>query len=53
MMLYSLKHVLTVQAELGLGLCDQPLRTTRELIKANPNGEGAIKAYVLRAKAQP
>jgi hypothetical protein len=40
-----------VQAELGLGLCDQALRTTRELIKANPNGEGAIKAYVLRAKA--
>ena len=32
-------------------MCDQALRTTRELIKANPNGEGAIKAYVLRAKA--
>ena len=40
-----------VQAELGLGLCDQALRTTRELIKANPHGEGAIRAYVLRAQA--
>ena len=40
-----------MQAELGLGLCDQALRTTRELIKANPNGEGAIRAYVLRAQA--
>ena len=37
-----------VTAELGLGLCDQPLRTTRELIKANPN---FVQAYVLRAKA--
>lgn len=37
-----------VRAELGLGLCDQALRTTREVIKANPQQP---QAYVLRAIA--
>jgi len=37
-----------VKAELGLGLCDQALRTTREIIKSHPN---ISEAYVLRARA--
>mmetsp|Transcript_82929 Transcript_82929/g.165535 ORF Transcript_82929/g.165535 Transcript_82929/m.165535 type:complete len:370 (-) Transcript_82929:134-1243(-) len=37
-----------VRAELGLGLCDRALRTTREVIKGNPN---MSKAYVLRSMA--
>ena len=37
-----------VRAELGLGLCDRALRTTREVIKGHPN---ITKAYVLRGQA--
>ena len=37
-----------VRADLGLGQCDQPLRTTREIIKAEPSAQ---EAYVLRATA--
>ena len=37
-----------VKAELGLGLCDRALRTTREVIKAHPN---ISEAYVLRGIA--
>lgn len=37
-----------VRAELALGLCDRPLRTCTELIKADAN---AAEAYVLRATA--
>ena len=37
-----------VRADLGLGQCDQPLRTTREIIKGEPSAQ---EAYVLRATA--
>lgn len=37
-----------VKAELGLGLCDRALRTTRDVIKAHPN---TSEAYVLRGMA--
>ena len=37
-----------VRAELGLGLCDRALRTTRDIIKLHPN---ISEAYVLRGMA--
>lgn len=37
-----------VRAELGLGLCDRALRTTRDVIKMHPN---VSEAYVLRGMA--
>ena len=37
-----------VKAELGLGLCDRALRTTRDVIKGHPN---ISEAYMLRGMA--